>query len=44
MSSTLRVAVAQVGTPQFDLDATLAKLEDYVNQASESQARLIVFP
>ncbi|CAO3576502.1 unnamed protein product [Absidia cylindrospora] len=43
-SSSLRVAVAQVGTPQFDLEATLTKLEDYVNQASDAQAQFIVFP
>jgi predicted amidohydrolase len=42
--STFRVAVAQVGTPQFDLEATLAKLEDYVNQAADANARMIVFP
>ncbi|ORX57586.1 nitrilase [Hesseltinella vesiculosa] len=42
--SKYRVAVAQVGTPKFDLEATLAKLENYVDQAHKQQARLILFP
>ncbi|KAI8335687.1 carbon-nitrogen hydrolase [Chlamydoabsidia padenii] len=44
MTSVFRVAVAQVGTPKFDLEETLIKLENYANSAYHSQVRMIVFP
>ncbi|CAO3619771.1 unnamed protein product [Cunninghamella echinulata] len=43
-SNTYRVAVAQVGTPKFELEATLTKLEEYVDKAHNENAKLIVFP
>ncbi|KAI8082886.1 carbon-nitrogen hydrolase [Halteromyces radiatus] len=42
--STIRVSVAQVGTPKFELEPTMAKLESYVKQAREQNSRLVVFP
>ncbi|CAO3615565.1 unnamed protein product [Cunninghamella blakesleeana] len=44
MENVFRVAVAQVGTPKFDLEATLVKLEEYVIKAHNDNARIIVFP
>lgn len=40
----VRAAVAQVGTPQFDLQRTLTKLQEYVEKAAAQGCRLIVFP
>ncbi|KAI9489885.1 carbon-nitrogen hydrolase [Zychaea mexicana] len=47
MASTeqkLKVGVVQVGTPLYNLDKTLEKLEKYVTEASVQQVDLLVFP
>eukprot|EP01103_Thecamoeba_quadrilineata_P006444 TRINITY_DN16174_c0_g1_i1.p1 TRINITY_DN16174_c0_g1~~TRINITY_DN16174_c0_g1_i1.p1 ORF type:complete len:303 (-),score=9.96 TRINITY_DN16174_c0_g1_i1:127-1035(-) len=40
----MKVGVAQVGTPQFDLEKTIKKLEEYVIHASKENVELLVFP
>ena len=40
----MKVAVVQAGTPLYDLDKTLEKLEKYVTEASEQNVDLVVFP
>lgn len=40
----LTVGVVQAGTPLYDLDATMDKLEKYVTEASEKAVDLLVFP
>ncbi|BGP30941.1 Nitrilase [Rhodotorula toruloides] len=40
----IRVAAVQVGSPAFDLAASIGKLEDYVTMAAQGGAKLVVFP
>lgn len=40
----MKVGVAQVGTPQFDIEKTIKKLEEYVINASKENVELLVFP
>ncbi|CAI4226602.1 unnamed protein product [Auanema sp. JU1783] len=39
-----KIAIAQVGTVLFDFEATLAKFEQYVKEAKENSADLVLFP
>lgn len=43
-SRTVRAAVAQVATVYGDLNATLSKLEDYMEKAASNSAQLVLFP
>lgn len=40
----IRVAAVQVGSPAFDLAASIGKLEDYVAMAAQGGAKFVVFP
>lgn len=40
----VRVAAVQIGSAAFDLAASIGKLEDYVAQAAQGGAKLVVFP